>query len=201
MAPLSLITTTLAAGAVAIALPLSAQSTARTADQMRAGYETHKGDFDYLLGDWEFTYDSKQYGKALGFWSAVRIGDGAQILDEFRVVGDSGETYYVTHTLRAYNANLDQWELVSTEGGTGLQNMGTAHRVGTEMRIEQKFGVGTSNASLWRIRYYNIETDRFSWAGDRSTDSGRTWVTDWLRIEAKRIGPARSIGPLAPAKR
>lgn len=26
----------------------------RTAQQMQASYEAHKGDFDYLLGDWEF---------------------------------------------------------------------------------------------------------------------------------------------------
>ena len=30
---------------------------------------------------------------------------------------------------------LDQWELVSTEGGTGLQNIGTGHRIGAEMHI------------------------------------------------------------------
>ena len=28
-----------------------------------ARFEQHKGDFDYLLGDWQFTADSKDYGK------------------------------------------------------------------------------------------------------------------------------------------
>jgi hypothetical protein len=55
--------------------------------------------------------------------------------------------------------------------------------------------------SIWRIRYYDIQPDRFSWAAARSTDGGKTWVTDFLRIEARRIGPARSLGPLAPAKK
>ena len=70
--------------------------------------ETHQGDFDYLLGDWEFTAESREYGKFHGLWSAVRLEKG-QILDEYRVVGDNGETYYVTTTLRNYNAVLDQW--------------------------------------------------------------------------------------------
>jgi len=116
-------------------------------------------------------------------------------------VGDSGQTYYVTNTLRAYNAVLDQWELVSTEGGTGLQNIGTGHRIGAEMLIEQKFGVTSPNPSIWRIRYYDIGPDRFSWTGDRSTDGGKTWTAKWLQIEARRIGPPRRLGPLAPARR
>jgi len=187
---------------MAIASLLSAQASGRrTKEQIKASYEAHQGDFDYLLGDWEFTSASREFGTGRGYWSAVRLAEGAQILDEYRVVGDSGQTYYVSSTLRAYNAVLDQWELVSAESGTGLQNVGTAHRVGAEMHIEQKFGVMSPNPSIWRIRYYDIRPDRFSWTGDRSTDGGKTWVTDFLRIEARRIGPPRSLGPLAPAKK
>src|SRR6266480_6299092 len=185
-----------------LAPPLRAQTVPRrTPEQLRASYDAHQGDFDYLLGDWEFTSVSREFGKGRGYWSAVRLAEGAQLLDEYRVVGDSGQTYYVTNTLRAYNAVLDQWELVSTEGGTGLQNIGTGHRVGAEMHIEQKFGVMSPNPSLWRIRYYDIRPDRFSWAADRSTDGGKTWVANFQTIEARRIGPPRRLGPLAPAKR
>ena len=187
---------------MAIASLLSAQASGRrTKEQIKASYEAHQGDFDYLLGDWEFTSVSREFGTGRGYWSAVRLAEGAQILDEYRVVGDSGQTYYVSSTLLAYNAVLDQWELVSAESGTGLQNVGTAHRIGTEMHIEQKFGVMSPNPSIWRIRYYDIQPDRFSWTGDRSTDGGKTWVTEFLRIEARRIGPSRSLGPLAPAKK
>ena len=117
------------------------------------------------------------------------------------MVGDSGQTYYVTNTLRVYNAVLDQWELVSTDDGTGLQNVGTGHRVGAEMHIEQKFGVMSPNPSLWRLRYYDVRPDRFSWTGDRSTDGGKTWTTKWLTIEARRIGPSRSLGPLTSTRK
>jgi len=192
----------LLASIMLVAPPLTAQAVhQRTRQELKASYDAHQGDFDYLLGDWEFTSASREFGTGRGYWSAVRLAEGAQILDEYRVVGDSGQTYYVSSTLRAYNAVLDQWELVSAESGTGLQNVGTAHRIGTEMHIEQKFGVMSPNPSIWRIRYYDIRPDRFSWTGDRSTDGGKTWVTDFLRIEARRIGPPRSLGPLAPAKK
>src|SRR5438128_5037611 len=159
----SLCAATLLASIVAILPPLAAQAIPkRTPEQLKAAYDAHQGDFDYLLGDWEFTSVSRDYGKGHGYWSAVRLAEGAQILDEYRVVGDSGETYYASSTLRAYNAVLDQWELVSAESGTGLQNVGTAHRVGAEMHIEKKFGVMSANSSLWRIRYYHIRPDSYS---------------------------------------
>ena len=85
------------------------------------------------------------------------------------------------------------------EGG-GLQDVGTGQRVGDEVHIEQKFGVANGNTSTLRIRYYNIQPDRFSWTADRSTDGGKTWSKDDQKIEAHRIGPARSLGALAPAR-
>ncbi len=182
-------------------MPLSAQADSkRTPEQVKASYAAHKSDFDYLLGDWEFTSESRDYGKFGGRWSAVRLDTG-QILDEYRVVGDKGETFYVSSTVRAYNAVADRWELIGMDAGGGLQDFGTAQRVNSEMHIEQKFGVAGGKPITLRIRYYNIQPDRFSWSADRSTDGGQTWVKDFQRIEARRIGPSRDLGPLAPAKK
>jgi hypothetical protein len=172
----------------------------RTPEQMQASYAAHKGEFDYLLGDWEFTATSQQYGKFKGLWSAVRLGEG-QILDEYRIVGDEGETYYVTTTLRNWNGALDRWELIGADGGTGLQDFGTGHWDGKEMKIVQTFGVAAQTPSRWRIRYYDIAPDKFSWAADRSTDGGKTWVVNFQQIEAKRIGPPRSLAAFTTVKR
>ena len=171
----------------------------RTPEQIQASYAAHKGEFDYLLGDWEFTATSQQYGKFHGLWSAVRLNEG-QILDEYRVVGDEGETYYVTTTLRNWNGALDRWELIGADGGAGLQDFGTGHWDGKEMKIEQTFGVAAQTASLWRIRYHDIAQDRFSWAADRSTDGGKTWTKNFQQIEAKRIGPPRMLPALTTVR-
>jgi hypothetical protein len=171
----------------------------RTPQQMQASYDAHKGDFDYLLGDWEFSAVSREFGNFRGYWSAVRL-DGGQILDEYRIVGDKGETFYVTSTLRSYNKVLDRWELVGMDAGNGLQDVGTGRRVGAEMHIEQRFGVMSDQPSTWKIRYYDIQPDRFSWIADRSTDGGKTWQAKHQTIDARRIGPPRSLGPLAPPR-
>lgn len=161
---------------------------------------THKSDFDFLLGDWEFTSASQQYGNFGGRWSFVRLETG-QILDEYRVIGDKGQTFYVTAAIRAYNAAADRWESISMDPGAGLQGFATAERVNSEMHSEQKTGVAGSKPIILRIRYYNIQPDRFSWSADRSTDRGQTWVKDFQRIEAHRIGPPRDLGPLTPANK
>ncbi len=187
-------------GALLVVL-LASQTPAnkKTGKELQASFDAHKGDFDYLLGEWEFTSVSKEHGPGKGFWTAVRLDTG-QILDEFRVVGDKRETWYVTSTVRSYNAGLDRWELVGMVEGGGLQDVGTGQREGGEVHIEQKFGVVTGNPATLRIRYYNIQPDRFSWTADRSTDGGKTWSKEDQKIEAHRIGPARSLGALAPAR-
>lgn len=195
---------TLAATALVGAVPAASAQTApkKTREQQQALQDAHKGDFDYLLGDWEFTAVRKMPDgpqKFRGYWSALRLDDG-QVLDEYRVVSDEGETWYVTSTLRNYNVFMDRWELVGASGGTGLLDFGTARREGDEMKIEQTFGVASGEPSILRIRYHDIQQDRFSWTADRSTDGGKTWVKDFQQIEARRIGPSRSLPALAPAR-
>lgn len=180
----------------------SAQTASPEAQEQRAAaYDAHKGDFDYLLGDWEFTGSNRDFGTFRGYWSAVRLSEG-QILDEYRVVDDGGETVFVTTTIRNYNAFADRWELLGMDRGNGLQDAGTARRDGGELRIEQRFGVAAGGTpTILRIRYYDIRADRFSWNADRSTDDGKTWVSPYQTIEARRIGAARSLDSLAPARK
>lgn len=106
----------------------------------------------------------------------------------------------MSSTIRNYNGMLDRWELIGADAGTGLQDLGTAHLVGNEMHIEQRFGVMSPQPSLWRIRYYAIQPERFSWTADRSLDDGRTWTREYLTIQARRIGPTRTMGPIAVAR-
>ncbi len=172
----------------------------RTPEQIKSSFDAHKGEFDYLLGDWEFSAVSQQFGKFRGLWSAAKLEQG-QVLDEYRVVGDGGETYYVTTTLRNYNGAAERWELIGTDGGNGLLDFGTGRKEGAEMRIEQSFGVASGIPSQLRIRYYDIRPDRFSWSADRSTDGGKTWTKGFQTIEARRIGAARTLAPLTTVRK
>ena len=176
------------------------QAQARSSADIDRLVNAHKGDFDYLLGEWEFNSVSKEYGPGGGVWTAVKL-EGGQILDEYRVLGDTGQTWYFTHTIRAYNARTDQWDMVGLDYGTGLSGNGFAKRVGNEMHIEQRFANARGPDGMARITYYDITPDSFRWKADRSIDEGKTWVKQWLTIEAKRIGPAKDFAPLTHARR
>jgi len=169
----------------------------RTSEQVNPS-STHKSDFDFLLGDWEFTSESQQYGKFGGHWSFVRLETG-QILDEYRVLGNNGQTLYVTSAIRAYNSSMDRWESISMDPGAGLQGFAIDERVGSEMHSEHKSAGAGGRPITLQIRYYKIQPDHFSWSADRSTDGGQTWRKDFQWIEAHRIGPPRNLGPLTPA--
>ena len=186
------------AAALCLARYSRAQTSSSSVEARRqAAYVAHQGDFDYLLGDWEFTATSKQYGKFQGRWSAVRLETG-QILDEYCVLGDDNKATYATSTIRSYNSAADRWELIGMDRGSGLLDFATAQLVGHEMHLEQKFSVAGGNPVVMRIRYYNIQPDRFSWTAARSSDGEKTWTPDFQRIEARRVGPARSLGALTP---
>ena len=179
--------------------PQATPSSATTSAQPPAA---RPGDFDYLLGDWQFTGVSKRWGRLGGVWSAVRLatGDGTHVLDEYRILGDSGHTIFASTTLRVLNRPGDRWELVTAAPGSGVADRGTARRVGDEMHVEQVFNVAAGTPEQWRIRYFHIRPDGFSWTGDRSTDGGRTWDAGYLQLEATRVGPPRDLPSLAQAR-
>ena len=167
----------------------------RTFEQIDSLMAAHGADFDYMLGDWDFRGVNPN-GPFRGHWSVAKLGDGGRILDEFRLLDDKDLTVFVSLTIRAYNAVRDRWDFVSIDDrGTGLDNVGTASRDGDTVRVLQTFGIGTPNSWTSRIRYYDIRPTSFRWIADRSYDGGKTWVKDYQRIEAHRVGPPRVMAP------
>jgi hypothetical protein len=147
----------------------------------------HRAAFDYLLGDWEFDGERRtQAGwmKFKGYWPATRTPDSHSIVDEYRVVGDDGQTIYVTTTLRAFHPAEHRWSIVSIES-SGAFAEGKAWKEGSDMQIEQSFG-----GRLLRFRYHDIRPERFSWLGTAPDGSGGQ--VEFQRIEARRVGPPRA---------
>lgn len=148
---------------LAIAPTMRAQETKEARPrQHQELFEQHQGDFDYLVGDWRFTARNSDYGEFTGVWSAVKLatGNGGHVLDEYRITGENGETYFVPSTLRVYNPAIDRWELVSVTETSGLDDRGTALTVGNEMHVEQTFGGTRGSPEKWRIRYLHSRRRR-----------------------------------------
>jgi len=54
------------------------------------------------------------------------------------------------------------------------------------MYIEQAVGATSAKASIWNIRYHDIQADRFLWNGDYSSDGGKAGVR--TASQSKRTG-------------
>src|ERR1041385_7547489 len=90
---------------------------------------------------------------------------------------------------RVFNAKAATWTMryVDQFGGeTGRWSELVGVKEGQEMHVEQRGQGPDGRTTILKIRYYNIRPNHFSWAADRSSDGGGTWVRNYWRIEATR---------------
>ncbi len=124
-----------------------------------------------------------------GAWRAAKTLNGLGIVDEYSVVDDAGRIVYAGATLRVFDPKAATWTMryVDQFGGeTGRWSELVGVKEGQEMHVEQRGQGPDGRTTILKIRYYNIQPNRFSWAADHTSDGGATWVRDYLRIEATR---------------
>jgi hypothetical protein len=151
-------------------------------------------DFDFLEGKWDVVYNNSQPGippNVPGSWVATKETDGRVLYDEFRLFGPNRETVFLCATFRVFDHVRQQWDMRYVgltipgpgEGERRVANWAelTAWREGSTIRVDQHGG-----QSWLRITYSDIAKDHFRWRADVSTDGGKTWKADQIRIEAKR---------------
>lgn len=157
------------------------------------------GDFDFLEGQWTIVYNNAQPGippNLKGTWTATKQADGRVLYDEFRILGPKGETASLGASYRVFDYVRKQWDCRYVQlilPGEEPQRLAgwasfTAWPEGKTLRVDQH-----SDRSSLRITYYDIAKDRFRWKADVSTDGGKTWRPEAIRIEATRA--ADSAGP------
>ena len=156
-------------------------------------------DFDFLEGKWAIVYNNAQPGippDLRGTWTATKQADGRVLYDEFRILGPKEETAALGASYRVFDHVRKKWDcryvqliLPGEEGPQQLAQWAefTAWPEGSTLRVDQQ----GSRSSL-RITYYDITKDHFRWKADVSTDGGKTWKTEQIRIEARRV---TSSGP------
>jgi Domain of unknown function (DUF4440) len=147
-------------------------------------------DYDALLGTWEFRFqvrngDGTFQPAFTGHWTFDKKPGGGLVEDHWRPDDPSTPTGVSLHTYRVFDADRKVWQMIgaSSNGGPiqpGLTWSDSSGRV--------RFAIQRSRGVLVRIRYLDIEPDRFLWRSDRSWDDGKTWLRDAGIMEARRIG-------------
>jgi hypothetical protein len=183
-----------------ILLPQIRAKAAEAGDSARK--EAGPNDFDFLEGKWTIVYNNAQPGipaNLRGTWTAWKQADGRVLYDEFRILGSKGETAALGTTYRVFDHVRKQWDCRFVQlirpGAEGPEQLAqwaefTAWPEGSTLRADQH----NSRSSL-RITYYDITKDHFRWKADVSTDGGKTWQTDQIRIEATRAADSEKPTP------
>ena len=159
-------------------------------------------DFDFLDGSWTIRFQSRkcanQNGKPTcsprefwparaGTWSARRIHDGQVIEDKFSLINPNDGSRSFTLTYRVYDQARKTWEIAGVnakQGSPWAPGVSWADARG-DRYVVQTYGTG-EGALITRIRYYQVTPNHFLWRADGSVDGGKTWITDYWKIEADR---------------
>jgi hypothetical protein len=146
------------------------------------------GDFDFLVGVWEFRFQQRNPNGTwnptfVGHWFADRKKNpNAFVEDHFRQ-DNRGATYDVgTWTYRVFNPQRKLWEMqgVGSESGQWAPGLCWADR--DNRYVIQRYG-----STIMRIRYFAITDTAFLWRADMSNDDGRSWLNDRWTMSARRI--------------
>jgi hypothetical protein len=137
--------------------------------------------FDFLIGTWDVSATRyKDDGSVLlqykASWNAQTLNEGRMIMDDFKALAPTGEPISSFVTLRTYSDATRRWEL---QGLAALQPTAALQWHGIwrdgQMVLDAE-GQGPDGKPLkTRIRFFQIEKDRFSWESQVSRDGGRTW--------------------------
>lgn len=146
------------------------------------------GDYDALVGMWEFNFQSRQPDGSLGIpfkghWTFEKKGDGGIIEDHWRPDDPTTPMGSSLYTYRVFDPEQKIWRIVgaSSRGGSLIPGRTWADADG-------RAGIEWYGNVLVRFRYFAITPTRFLWRQDQSRDGGKTWILDTGMMEARRIG-------------
>jgi hypothetical protein len=152
--------------------------------------KSEPADYDFLLGTWRFTFQSRRRDGAFtapftGHWVFTRKqtgGQGVLIEDHWRPDDESSTWDAGTWTYRAYNPERKLWEMQGVNTNSGAWQAGLMWSAGADRLLTEWYG-----EMLVRFRYFAIEPDKFLWRADATFDRGKTWIRDYWTMEVHRI--------------
>ena len=173
-------------GARAIDLPDTLGARVDVADSLKALGTI--GDYDALIGMWEFTFQSRQQDGSFGIpfkghWTFEKKGDGGIIEDHWRPDNPAAPMGSSLYTYRVFDPEQKVWQLVgaSSRGGNIIPGRTWADANG-------RYGIEWYGNVLVRFKYFALTPNSFLWRQDQSRDGGKTWILDTGMMEARRIG-------------
>jgi hypothetical protein len=132
--------------------------------------------FDRFVGTWDAAYvEYGDDGSVRRSSGEVRFGwilDGRALQDVWISYPDGTKTERELGTsVRYYDTKLKQWRVVFVDPAAGELSIVTGGAVGNRIVL----GTRSSDGTVWRWSFNDIQPDSFIWRGEISRDSGKTW--------------------------
>ncbi len=129
--------------------------------------------FDFWVGTWDITFTSSA-GPGKGVTTVRKIfGNSALVEDFFHTEGPS--TGFEGYSIAAVDRQAGIWKRTWIDNGGGFQSF-EAFSDGDRIYFLRHYTSG-DQPMVARMSYLDIESGRFSWIWEVSSDSGSTWRT------------------------
>lgn len=133
--------------------------------------------FDFWIGEWE-VFNTK--GQKAGDSKISLILDSCIILEEWVSAGLTQGLRYAGKSFNTYNQTTGQWQQtwVDNTGGSTEFLRGAAEKDKVVFYADHvKDSKG--NRFLRRLSFYKLSNDKVRQHGEKSTDEGKTWITEY----------------------
>lgn len=176
-----------------IALPGQQNSGAVPSTITRAPREATQ--YDFLVGEWALTITPKVSGlvarihgmpKLHGTWKGSRALDGWGVVDELRIMDESGNPIAYTHFVRIFDATAQHWIVTAIEVYRQRVTTSIAQWQGSEMSTSADAVDPEGKPYRSRTHITDISATGFHYSQDISHDGGATWEEGHLVMDAKR---------------
>jgi hypothetical protein len=128
-------------------------------------------DFDFWVGDWQVTWDE---GRAHGRNSIAKEYDGNVVYERFD--GRPGIDL-VGMSVSVYREAVDRWFQTWVDDSGNYFTLEGGMADGEMVLLGEQSGP-RGRVDL-RMRFSDIEADRFTWRWESSKDNGATWEPLW----------------------
>ncbi|MEM7050783.1 MAG: DUF1579 family protein [Acidobacteriota bacterium] len=147
------------------------------------------GQFAPLVGDWDCTLEQLQqdgsYAPRKATWKFWYILDGHALMDEWRATLPDGSPMAGIN-IRHYNPESKTFEARwLPTNGLEWKTYPSRFEDG-QFIMTGKSTTPSGQEGDMRVTFYDMKKDTFRWKMDWSTDGGKTWTPEVVKISAKR---------------
>lgn len=150
--------------------------------------------FDFWLGEWDVENRNSRPGSDV--WGATgratnrvyTVVGGCAVVEHWRGYAFPSAGHIVGFSVRAYDPDAEQWELVLLWPMNGPPSFGTLEGRFQNGRgdFHSRFVNLQGDSVISRLSFWRIEADSFQWNNAYSRDGGASWDSSWIMVQRRR---------------